>query len=58
MQGFIPKLILSLLAIALTTIQALPRESANGDPGIALTNVARPAGLATPTIYGDEHKNK
>src|ERR1051325_9385183 len=58
LQGFIPKLILSSLAIALATIQALPRESINGEIAVSFTSVARQVGLTTPTIYGDEHKNK
>lgn len=58
MPGFIPKLILSSLAIALATMQALPQGSANAEIGVSFANVAGQSGLATPTIYGDEHKNK
>src|ERR1044071_3738159 len=58
LRGFVPKLILSSLAIALATIQALPRESTNGEIAVSFTSVARQVGLTTPTIYGDEHKNK
>lgn len=58
LQGIIPKLLLSSLAIALATMQALPRGSTNGEIAVSFTNVAGQAGLATPTIYGDEHKNK
>ncbi|MEN3334004.1 MAG: enediyne biosynthesis protein [Blastocatellia bacterium] len=49
---------LSLVCFALTALPALPRAPGNGDVGVTFTNVAKQAGLTTPTVYGDEHKNK
>jgi hypothetical protein len=58
LRGFISKPILSLVCLALASVQALPLHPNNGDIGVSFTNVARQAGLTTPTVYGDEHKNK
>jgi enediyne biosynthesis protein E4 len=58
LRGFISKLILSLLCLALASVQALPLHTGNGDVGVSFINVAKQAGLTTPTVYGDEHKNK
>lgn len=58
MRGIISKPMLSLFCLALTAMQAFPQASGNADPGISFINVARQAGLTTPTIYGDVHKNK
>src|SRR5690349_9957878 len=58
LRGPIIKLILSLVCLALTTAPALPDAPGNGEIGVSFTNVANSAGLVTPTVYGDEHKNK
>jgi hypothetical protein len=58
LRGFISKLLLSSVCLALASVQALPRATGNGDVGVSFTNVAKQAGLTTPTVYGDEHKNK
>src|SRR5205085_11619650 len=58
LRGFISKLLLSLLCLALASVQALPLHTGNGDVGVSFINVAKQAGLTTPTVYGDEHKNK
>jgi enediyne biosynthesis protein E4 len=58
LRGFKSKLILSLVCLALASAPALSRAPGNGEIGVSFTNVAGPAGLTTPTVYGDEHKNK
>src|ERR1043165_7038332 len=58
LRGFISKLLLSSVCFALAALQALPRIAGNGDVGVSFTNVANRAGLTTPTVYGDERKNK
>lgn len=58
LREFIPKLILSLLCCAIACAQAFARKPADGDPGVSFINMAARAGIATRTIYGDEHKNK
>jgi len=58
LRRFISKLILSLVCLTLASVQALPRAPGDGEVGVSFINVAKQAGLTTPTVYGDEHKNK
>ena len=58
LHGFIAKLLRSLICLVVVSAQTLADAPANGDVGVTFINVAKQAGLTTPTIFGDEHKNK
>ncbi|MFL6215440.1 MAG: CRTAC1 family protein [Blastocatellia bacterium] len=58
LRGFISKLLLITACVSLVSAQTLPRAATEGDIGVSFVNVAKQAGLTTPTVYGDEHKNK
>src|SRR5581483_1160317 len=58
LQGFITKAMRLLVCLALLCAPAHPSTPGNGDVGVSFINVAKQAGLTTPTVYGDEHKNK
>ena len=58
MRGFISKLLWSSLCLVLAVAQAFPQTPGKTDLGVSFTSIARQAGLTSPTIYGDEHKNK
>jgi hypothetical protein len=58
LRAFVSKLILLTLCLPLVSAQTPPRASSEGDIGVSFVNVAKQAGLVTPTVYGDEHKNK
>src|SRR5205085_12624593 len=58
LRGFISKLLLMMVCVSLVSAQTPPRAAIGGDIGVSFVNVARHAGLTTPTVYGDEHKNK
>ena len=58
LRGFFSKLILLIVCVSLASAQMLPRAATDGDVGVSFVNVAKQAGLVTPTVYGDEHKNK
>jgi hypothetical protein len=58
LHDFTAKLILSSLWLALACGQASARVTSGGDFGVSFASVAGRAGIATRTIYGDEHKNK
>ncbi|HKQ06879.1 MAG TPA: CRTAC1 family protein [Blastocatellia bacterium] len=58
MHGFIAKLLRSLICLVVVSARTFADAPANGDVGVTFINVAKQAGLTTPTVYGDEHKNK
>jgi hypothetical protein len=58
LRAFVSKLILLTVCLPLVPAQTPPRAAGADDVGVSFVNVAKQAGLATPTIYGDEHKNK
>src|SRR5689334_7166095 len=58
LRAFVSQLILLTVCLPLVSAQTPPRVSGADDIGVSFVNVARQAGLATPTVYGDEHKNK
>jgi hypothetical protein len=58
LRAFVSKLILLTICLPLVFAQTPPRATTNGDVGVTFINVAKSAGLTTPTVYGDEHKNK
>jgi enediyne biosynthesis protein E4 len=58
LHELIAKLLRSLVCLVVVSAQALADAPVNGDLGVTFVNIARQAGLTTPTVYGDEHKNK